>query len=94
MELVKCSALVVFYRPHAENPTSNTMDLELVQLLRDSIAKKGDQQAIKTMTTSQEILIYMKMKYLQNGSLVEATFFYGFDFYSVMLYKNTFVVML
>ena len=45
----------------------------MVQVLRDSIANKGDQLDIKTMTTSQEILKYIKMKYLQNGSLVEGT---------------------
>ena len=51
---------------------AKTTDLELVQILRDKVENKGDQQAIKTMTTSQEILKYIKMKYLQNGSMVEA----------------------
>ena len=47
--------------------------LEYVQIIWDSIANKADLAAIRTISTSKEIINHVKVKYIHIGSLVEAT---------------------
>ena len=49
------------------------MDLRIVSLLKESIANRNDEEAIKNMSQTSDITGYLELKYLSDPSLVEQT---------------------
>ena len=49
------------------------MDLRIVNLLKESISNKNDEEAIKNMSKTSDITGYLELKYLSDPSLVEQT---------------------